>query len=202
MDQVLLMSEIDIGSKNGSISRRGVLSGLIAASFLPVLAKAHVGGRQEQTFDGFETSSSGLSRTLHSVTPLLDGRLLIAGGELAYQSGDSIPVSTVEIYDPQNDSWQIVSPMLSARSRHAAVALPNGMVMVLGGFLHGPLPSVEIYNVDSDMWIEGPALTFARCDHAAALSNEAVIVSGGLGQAGSAPLEICPVGDLRRLPTP
>jgi len=81
-----------------------------------------------------EVSPMGQARYLQTATLLPDGRILVAGGQLQEAVGQPHPYSNVvEIYDPTQDSWTQIDPMAFGRAGHAAVLLPNGRVLVVGG---------------------------------------------------------------------
>jgi hypothetical protein len=76
-------------------------------------------------------------RYLSQVTPLNDGRVMVAGG-IVIQSGvvDEEVTDTTEIHDPAADTWTPGPPLLAPRERGHAMTLPDGSVLVYGG--HGP----------------------------------------------------------------
>lgn len=67
------------------------------------------------------------------VVPLLDGRVLVAGGNGAYQIA-SLTTDSAELYDPVADTWSSVPPMPEARAGGAAVVLTDGSVLLVGGY--------------------------------------------------------------------
>src|SRR5919202_951469 len=71
-------------------------------------------------------------RAFHTATPLRDGRVLVAGGDIV---GGRVPEtpSTAEIFDPATGAWTPVAPRVVARVGHAAALLPDGRVLVSGG---------------------------------------------------------------------
>jgi hypothetical protein len=75
------------------------------------------------------------SRALHAAVLLPSGGLLVAGGVPPSGSGKLNPGS--EIYDSRTDRWQaganLPDPGGNLRSRHAAVLLPSGEVLLAGG---------------------------------------------------------------------
>jgi len=74
----------------------------------------------------------GVCRVNAQVAKLPDGRVLVAGGQGAYQIGGTSTTS-VELYDPTSNSWSPQSPMPEARSSGAAVVLGDGSVLIVGG---------------------------------------------------------------------
>jgi hypothetical protein len=70
---------------------------------------------------------------------------------------------------------------------HTATLLPNGKVLVAGGFnsVSGFLASAELYDPASGTWTTTDSLTMARDSHTATLlPNGKVLVAGGLGTGG------------------
>ncbi|HLI51606.1 MAG TPA: kelch repeat-containing protein, partial [Thermomicrobiaceae bacterium] len=101
-----------------------------------------------------------------SATILPDGRVLMAGGR-DNESTDQ-PLASTEIYDPVTNSWSDGPPMTTAREDQAAVLLPSGEVLVVGGV--GPeqsengnlaLASTEIYDPTTNSWSNGPDMPAA-----------------------------------------
>lgn len=79
----------------------------------------------------------GVPRFSGLVAQLADGRVIVAGGEGAYQTS-SLPNATADIYDPVTDTWSPLPPMPEARAGGAAVALPDGSVLFVGGYVWQP----------------------------------------------------------------
>ncbi|MBI1753188.1 MAG: hypothetical protein HYR61_11350 [Acidobacteria bacterium] len=78
-------------------------------------------------------------RTLATATPLADGRILIAGGAasaVAHVRGVDyhLPTNTAEIFDPKTNSFTPVASMNTPRCGHAAILLPTGQVLAVGGY--------------------------------------------------------------------
>ena len=71
---------------------------------------------------------------------------------------------------------------------HTATLLPNGKVLVTGGW-HGVglyLASAELYDPDTNTWSSAGSMTTGRYYHTATLlSDGAVLVTGGYGDSGS-----------------
>ena len=72
-------------------------------------------------------------------------------------------------------------------THHTATLLPNGKVLVAGGFIGGSgyLSSAELYDPASGNWTATGSLNNARSYHTATLlPNGKVLVAGGLGTDG------------------
>jgi hypothetical protein len=78
---------------------------------------------------------------------LLDGRVLVCGGE---QSGDVGDTNKGEIYDPVADAWtDMALPSWTQVGDAACCTLPDGRVLV-GALLTG---DCTIYNPDANTWV-------------------------------------------------
>ena len=81
---------------------------------------------------GEEYVSPGTPRFNPAVTPLADGRVLVAGGDGGSTGGPPSLASAV-VYDPVSDSWTNLPDMPEVRSGASAVLLGDGAVLVVGG---------------------------------------------------------------------
>lgn len=78
----------------------------------------------------------------HSASMLLDGKVLVCGGQDA-----SIYLSSCEVYDPSTGIWIITNSMNDRRIFHTASVLLDGKVLVTGGqFSTWYLKSAELYS--------------------------------------------------------
>lgn len=76
---------------------------------------------------------SGESRSGALAAPLLDGRVLVAGGERVMGGESDMTTRTANLYDPATDTWTALSPMPEPRAGGAAVTLADGSVLIVGG---------------------------------------------------------------------
>ena len=78
------------------------------------------------------TGSMSEARFDFTATLLLDGRVLVAGGDRGYYA---VPraLASAELYDPVSGTWTATGSMSVGRYRHSATLLPNGKVLVAGG---------------------------------------------------------------------
>jgi hypothetical protein len=102
-------------------------------------------------------------RVRHVAAALGDGTVLVAGGHVYRQPG--LPLSGLTrrsalIYDPATNDWRPTAPMSRGRATAAATVLPDGRVLVAGGFDERglPLASSEIFDPATETWSAGPAL--------------------------------------------
>ena len=78
------------------------------------------------------TGSMTLARGEHTATLLPDGRVLIVGGAMGRYPSETIH-QAMEIYDPATGRFTAAGSLQVGRYKHAAVLLPNGLVLVVGG---------------------------------------------------------------------
>ena len=107
----------------------------------------------------------------------LGDRIYAVGG--AAGSGPSIHLSSVERYDPTDQTWTAVASMSDTRHSHA-VAVLGGYLYAIGGMPSGsPTSSVEKYDPAADSWASVASLPIARFSLAAAALDGKVYAFGG-----------------------
>lgn len=89
-------------------------------------------------------------RMLHTATPLLDGRVLLAGG--ATTGFGSPSTETCEIFDPATASLLPAASMSLARLFHTATRLADGRVLVVGGAGIANPTTGEVYDPAANTW--------------------------------------------------
>jgi hypothetical protein len=118
----------------------------------------------------------------------LDGRPNANGKVLIMGDGFHInpDVSVAELYDPADNSMAERS-FNTFRQFPSAALLPNGKVLIAGGFggVNGQfviLTSTQIYDPSQDTFVDGPSMTVGRwVATAAPTANGKVLVIGGNG---------------------
>src|SRR5215813_13733368 len=123
-------------------------------------------------------------RALHTATLLPNGKVLAAGGgdPLFFQFDNN----TAELYDPSTAIWTRTGSLSSGRFYHTATLLPNGKVLVAGGyggncsfFGCSILSSAELYDPATGNWSSTGKLNSGHYAHTATLlPNGKVLVAG------------------------
>jgi hypothetical protein len=78
-----------------------------------------------------------VARAGHTATRLTTGEVLVTGGMALHTSGsgqevrgpsvpESVPLDSVELYDPRTGRWSLVGSLAVARFHHTATLLPSG----------------------------------------------------------------------------
>jgi len=118
---------------------------------------------------------------------LQDGRLLIAGGGAPDATGNSVALASVEVFDTSGN-FAAVAPMNFARTKHTAVALQDGRVLVAGGIGGGgtAIDSAELYDPVANTWTVTGSLKVARSGHTASLLPDGTVLIAGGDNAGVA----------------
>jgi uncharacterized repeat protein (TIGR01451 family) len=118
------------------------------------------------------------ARQNYTATLLPNGKVLVVGG----RNGGIL--ASAELFDPTGNGgvgqWTATASLVTARESHTATLLPNGKVLVVGGF-NGSYPnSAELYDPETSIWSEAGSLSIGRSIHTATLlSNGKVLVAGG-----------------------
>jgi N-acetylneuraminic acid mutarotase len=116
----------------------------------------------------------------NTVTVLLDGRVLVAGGD----DFQIVTIGTADLYDPWSNTWTTSGPMNAMRSFHAATLLADGRVLVTGGIDPGGglFDSAEIYDPATNAWTASGTMNATRQNHTSTLLPDGtVLVAGGFG---------------------
>ena len=144
-----------------------------------------------------ETGDLSLARSNHTATVLPDGRVVILGGRVPSGNGQGWQVSAdAEAFNSLTGSWQSLAAAPTARSQHTAVLLPNGTILVVGGFTGDQgsgqsIAATEVYDPTTDTWTTVGSLTKARHGHTATLLPDGrVLVTGGESRGANGATEL------------
>ena len=130
---------------------------------------------------GFKaTGSMANVRESHTSTPLNDGRVLVAGGDVG---GANTQIASAELYDPVTASFSVANNMITPRSDHTATLLSDGRVLVAGGY---GIASAEVYDPTSGNFVGVGSMQADRHGATATLLKDGrVLVTGGMRNDGT-----------------
>ena len=127
-------------------------------------------------------TSMSAPRTLHAAALLTtNGNVLITGGTTA----GSVPVNSVDLFDPVGGAFSAGSSMGVPRQFHTATTLASGKVLVTGGedAAGNPIQSAEVFDPVALSWSPtASAMSTARYSHKAVLlpnPTHQVLIAGG-----------------------
>ena len=126
------------------------------------------------------------TRTRHTATLLLDGTVLLAGGD------NSTTVTTADIYDPSTDSFHATAGHMTTvrASGNSAVRLPNGKVLIAGGDYpptnQGFPGTAEVFDPAAGSFTATGAMNEFREAPSVTLLNDGTVLvaGGGAGSSG------------------
>jgi hypothetical protein len=141
------------------------------------------------------TTTLNTAREEPQLAPVSNVGALVVGG----LDGSGMPIETAEVLIASRMSFAqpISSPLLGPRAGHRVVRLPDGRILVSGGYAMPaqppnprpqPLGSTALVAVQSDgsaAVAAGPPLNTARQAHAAVLAIDTAVVIGGYGPDGN-----------------
>jgi hypothetical protein len=116
----------------------------------------------------------------HTATLLADGTVLVAGGS-DYRIPDALSsqLHRAEVYEPSTGTWAETEAMTMAHSDNPATLLPDGRVLVAGGWLADPARLTgrsELYNPGTGAWLQTGSMAAAGPPTTAVLVTGKVLV--------------------------
>lgn len=134
-----------------------------------------------------------ISRSIHASTLLQNGKVLVAGGFSGTDALNGSVTVSGEVYDPATNIWNDTGPLAIARQNLTANLLPNGRVVVIGGYAANGdiLASAELYEPSTNAWTPAGSMSVPRLRHTSSmLQNGRVLVAGGSGAVFYATAEL------------
>lgn len=138
----------------------------------------------------------GPVRHSYAVVALADGRAMVLGGSDYQYTGCNKCLADTYLLDPKTKTWTAGPKMLEPRADASATLLPDGSVLVAGGWTPGHSWNEEASRT-SERWdgrrnvfVAGPALPIAVAGHevrwAAGAQGRHLLLAGGMVRAWEA----------------
>jgi Galactose oxidase, central domain/Bacterial Ig-like domain (group 2)/Kelch motif len=142
------------------------------------------------------TGSLAVARGLHTATLLPNNKVLVAYGSNSSKNSLAtgyVGLSSIEVYDPGTGTFtEIVGDSGNGIYGHTATLLPNGQVLLAGGFVNsvwdysgisGSSNGASLYDSATGVFSGTGNMTANRGDHTATLlANGKVLIAGGADQ--------------------
>ena len=117
-------------------------------------------------------------------TAVIDGKIYLIGGLLfESEKRNTFGLSTVEVYDTKNNSWQRLADMPTPRLQ-AGAAVVDGKIYVVGGYSvidrrMKILKVVEAYDPQTDTWIRKQDMSIPRRQFGIGVVADKIYAIGG-----------------------
>ena len=126
------------------------------------------------------TGSLAIGRFYFEMLLLPNGNVLVAGGSNSGGLADGSFQNSTEIYNSTTGIWSVTGSLATAREYFQMVLLPNGNVLVAGGYNGQSLDSAEVYNTTMGIWAATGSFTESRYNfQMVLLPNGNVLAAGG-----------------------
>jgi hypothetical protein len=104
--------------------------------------------------------------------------VLIVGG---FTNGGT-SLTDAELFIPATARFEVVGNLAVARAGHTATPLPDGKILIAGGFNGTYLDSSEIFDSATGQFSPGGRMTMPRSEHTATkLADGRILLTGGVG---------------------
>lgn len=135
------------------------------------------------------TAHMSVARARQTATLLPDGEVLVAGGATTFHGETGSVTTSAELYDPKTGAWRPAAPMSKPRYVHGAALLPDGRVLVAGGWYatSNSDPShetAEIYDPAANRWTGTGSMKNARAEFGlVSLPDGRILAAAGIDPA-------------------
>lgn len=194
---VTRVGELAAGRQQGVATalgdRRWLLTGGSLAEWIPGRTTEIITVAADGSVRVSATGDISRQRIAHTATLLADDRVLVTGG---FTTGEGAPAGisrSAEIWDPASGRFRLLPrTMATARANHSATRLPDGKVLIVGGYsVEGSPPLAEIFDPTAETFtaLTAPGLASRAAHAAVALPGGDVLVFGGENPAGTITLD-------------
>lgn len=134
-----------------------------------------------------------IGRDEYASVLLPNGKVLVTGGQIStsYFNGSYWTTEnrvtwfdSAELFDSESKNFSALGSMNSKRARHTATLLPNGKVLIVGGYYGNTLPRVaELFDPITNNFQRVGDLNIGRFGHGAVLlpDGKVLIIGGDIG---------------------
>jgi hypothetical protein len=131
--------------------------------------------------------SMAFPRTNHTAVRLQDGRVLVVGGSndyfpdggITYPSNKTL-IGPAELYDPATGKFSLTGSLVTPRLNPTATLLPNGKVLVVGGWNTDTVETAELYDPATGIFnVTRPMVSGRNRGAAVGLPDGRVALLGG-----------------------
>lgn len=180
--------------RSSTIAVAAIAVAVVAVALVAVAGTTESAPANANPFQIVEIGEMSVARAAHQATVLGNGRVLITGG--CDDPGCENVLASAEVYDPAAGSFRTVDPMATPRDAHAAAALPDGRVLVAGGWTgRRATATAEVYDPATGRFVAVDDMAEARSDVVAApLPGGRVLLVGGT-TSGVTPLASAEIFD-------
>ncbi len=154
---------------------------LIALTLLPAINLPPTKAADPQSF--WTTMSPMLTARGGFGVAVVDGKIYAIGG----LTGNDLPVSITEEYNPQTNEWTSKTPMPTPRSGFAITVYQNKIYIIGGSVGYGYVGNNEVYDPVSNTWETKTSMPTPRADLCANLVNDKIYLIGGKKYSSTTP---------------
>ncbi|WP_425259778.1 Kelch repeat-containing protein [Rubrivivax sp. RP6-9] len=141
---------------------------------------------------GGSTAAGAMSvpRLHHAAVRLGDGRVLVTGGRSSGEAAPSGISASGEVWSPWTGTFRrLDAPMQMGRAGHAMSLLPDGRVLVTGGYAAGARYTfAEVFDPATERFVAQPGDGPPRAHHTSHCAGGRVWLLGGEGAAPEDPM--------------
>ncbi len=109
---------------------------------------------------------------------IVQGKIYVIGGRTG--AGDTgQPTKSVDIYDPQKNSWASGKAMTEAKTGIQSTVIDNKIYVVGGAARSKATNSIEVYDPATETWSKMPSMKHPRTGHCVCSTGKNIFIIGG-----------------------